>query len=272
MGSDGAGAIDLYCRDEGQGSPIVFLHGVGGSHTVWNLVAAGLVDRYRVLAPDLRGHGRSPAPAAASYGFADLEADLIQLLDRRSIESAHVVGLSAGALLALRFSLDHSSRVRSLTMIAGAVYTDSHTRAVSARWAEAYATDGAEGLTLRLLKDLYYPDWIEAHMELLDQLREQLETSDVRAPSRWGLEAAQFDERGRIAQLAAPTLVVQAMDDHVVDPAHGRILRQSIPSAQLRILAQTGHMVPIERPQETIQAIAGFVDAVEAARSGATRP
>jgi 3-oxoadipate enol-lactonase len=261
------GAVDLDCREEGQGPPVVLLHGLGGSRTVWNLVIPRLSDRFRVLAPDLRGHGRSGAPPGAPVGFVDLEQDLIRLFDARSLGAVHLVGLSAGALLALRMALDRPDRVRSLTLIAGAVYTDSHTRAVTERWAEAYAEDGSDGLAFRLLKDLYYPDWIEAHMEVVDQVRDQMRTADVRAPVLWSQEARAFDERPRIASLATPTLIVQGMDDHVIDAAHARILRQSIQSAQLRILAQTGHMVPVERPVETAEAIAGFVTSVESGRA-----
>lgn len=258
------GPREMNCREEGRGPAIVLLHGIGGSHTIWNSVVPLLASEFRVLAPDLRGHGRSPAPADTPVGFSDMVGDLERLLDDRGILAAHVVGLSAGALLALRFALDRPTRVLSLTLIGGAVYTDTHTRAVVDRWAEVYAEDGSEGLALRLLKDLYYPDWIEAHLEVADQLREELARSEVRAPVLWSQEAMRFDERPRIAALLAPTLIVQGMDDHVVDAAHARILRQSIDQAQLRILAQTGHLVPVERPAETAEAIGSFVRKVEA--------
>ncbi len=262
---DGPSALDLYCRDEGEGPPLLLLHGVGGTHTIWNDVIPALSPRFRVLAPDLRGHGRSVMPREATVGFADLKADLFRLLAAKGVDRAYLVGLSAGALLALRIALDEPDRVRGLVLIGGSVYTDAHTRAITERWAEAYAQEGAEGLTLRLLKDLYYPDWIEAHMEVIDQLGDQMRRADFRAPALWANEALTFDERNRIAQLTVPTLIVQAMDDQVVDAAHGRILRQSIPGAQLRILAQTGHLVPIERPKETADAIATFVTGVEGA-------
>ena len=58
------------------------------------------------------------------------------------------------------------------------------------------------------------------------------------------------------------------MDDEVVDASHGRILRQSIPGSKIRIFAQTGHMVPIERPEETAEAIEAFVREVDARPGG----
>ncbi len=260
--------VPLSVRDEGRGVPIVLLHGLGGDHTVWNGLVPHLADRFRLLLPDLRGHGASGAPAGAGFGFADHESDLRALLRDRQIPSAHWVGFSAGALLALRLGLDRPEEVRSLTLVGGSVYTDNHTRGITERWAETLRTEGVDALALRQLKDLYYPDWIEAHLEVADRLRDELPRRDFRAATLWAKEAAAFDERGRIATLTRPTLIIQAMNDEVVDASHGRILRQSISDSRIRILAETGHMVPVERPAETAEAIAAFVTEVERPRTG----
>ncbi len=263
MASGAAAPVDLFARDEGTGPTIVLLHGVGTNHTVWNAVVPHLGHEFRILAPDLRGHGRSPAPAGSRFSFEELEGDLEHLLDRKSIPAAHLVGLSAGALLALRIGLDRPRRGRSLTMVSGAAYTDAHTRSVAERWAETYAKEGPDRFAVRLLKDLYYPDWIEEHMDFADRVRKEVLDQDFGPAREWARQASTFDERTRIASLALPTLIVQAMDDQVVDASHGRILRQSIHGAQIRILAQTGHMIPIERPAETAESIGSFVRDVE---------
>ncbi|HTT15974.1 MAG TPA: alpha/beta fold hydrolase [Thermoplasmata archaeon] len=277
MPPEAPAALPLFCRDEGTGPAVVLLHGVGADHSVWNGIVGPLSERFRVLAPDLRGHGRSAAPTDAGYALAALQGDLLGLLSSKGVAAAHLVGLSAGALLALRVGLDAPERVLSVTLISGAAYTDGHTRSVAERWAETYAQEGADALALRLLKDVYYPDWIEAHMDVADRLRAEVPRHDYRGAVRWAKEVATFDERGRIASLRPPALIVQAMDDEVVDASHGRILRQSIPGSRIRILAQTGHMVPVERPAETVEAIRSFVDEVEAARTtsapaGLSRP
>lgn len=266
-----AGApVELQCRREGSGPAVVLLHGVGGNHMVWNDVVPGLAKEFHVLAPDLRGHGRTRAPADSQFTFAELKGDLLRLLDDQGVPSAHLVGLSGGALLALRTVLDQPERTRSLTMVSGAAYTDSHTRAVAERWSETYATQGPDRFALRLLKDLYYPDWIEANLDFADTVREQVKHQDFTAPVRWAKAMATFDERSRIAGVSRPTLIVQAMDDQVVDASHGRILRQSIPGAQIRILAETGHNIPVERPKELTDAIVSFVRTVESSRGAAS--
>ncbi|HTP54975.1 MAG TPA: alpha/beta fold hydrolase [Thermoplasmata archaeon] len=254
----------LDAHDEGTGPVVLLLHGVGGDRTVWNGIAPTLAKSFRVIAPDLRGHGRTPAPPGSLFTFEELLADVLALLDGKHVRAAHWVGLSGGAFLALRAALDRPERVRSLTMISGAAYTDSHTRSITDRFIETYAKEGPDAYALRLLKDLYYPDWIEAHLDLADRVRDGIAQRDLRPATAWTRAADRFDERSRIATLTVPVLIVQGMDDAVIDPAHGRILRQSIPRAQIRILPQTGHMVPLERPSETADAIEGFVRSVEA--------
>jgi pimeloyl-ACP methyl ester carboxylesterase len=246
---------------------VVLLHGIGGDHTVWNAVVPGLAAEFRVLAPDLRGHGQSPCPPGSQFTFAELEGDVVRLLDEKSIDSAYLVGLSAGSLLALRIVLDRPERVRGLVMISGAAYTDRHTQAISQRWAETRVKEGLDAFALRLLKDLYYPDWIEAHLDFADKVREEVKHAEFGPATRWTASMERFDERSRVGGVRVPTLIVQAMDDQVVDASHGRILRQSIPGAQIRILAETGHMVPMERPTETTEAVGRFVRVAEEQRA-----
>lgn len=273
MAAEAGAPLDLFAREAGSGGPaVVLLHGVGANHTVWNGVIPLLAASCRVIAPDLRGHGRSTVPPGSPMGFSEMALDLLRLMETKELRSAHLVGLSAGALLALKIGLDSPERTRSLTMVSGSAYTDNHTRQVAERWAEIYAKEGPDPFALRLLKDLYYPDWMEAHLDFADKVRADVPRQDFTAAARWAREAAAFDERKRIANLIPPALIIQAMDDQVVDASHGRILRQSIPGAQIRIFAQTGHMVPVERPAETAEAIGTFVRAVESRAPVAGRP
>jgi 3-oxoadipate enol-lactonase len=262
--------MELKCRVEGRGPAVLLLHGVGGNHTVWNDMVSGLAKEFLVLAPDLRGHGRTRAPADSHFTFAEMMGDILRLLDDRGVPLAHLVGLSAGALLALRTTLDRPDRVRSLTMVSGAAYTDSHTRAVAERWVETYSKEGTDRYALRLLKDLYYPDWVEANLDFADAVRQQVEHQDFAPAARWTQAMVSFDERSRIATVARPTLIVQALNDAVVEASHGRILRQSIPGSQIRILAETGHTVPVERPKELMEAIVAFVRSVESSKGTAS--
>jgi 3-oxoadipate enol-lactonase len=262
--------VELAGRAEGQGPVVLLLHGLGGDHTVWNAVLPPLTEHHTVLAPDLRGHGRSPAPAGSTYSFAELEGDLLETLRSRSIDRVDLVGLSAGGFLALRFALDHPERVRRLVVIGAAAHCDNHTRAVAERWAEVYREEGFDAYALRLLKDLFYPDWIEAHLDIADAFRDKLRGVDLKGPIQWGLSTRTFDLRGRLGRLTVPTLVIHGVDDQVVDSAHARLLRVSIPGAELRLMPQTGHLPPVERPEATATAIREWIERPDAAPPAAT--
>jgi pimeloyl-ACP methyl ester carboxylesterase len=271
MAGDPVQPTDLFVREEGQGPPVALLHGVGADHLLWNSLVPLLAARFRVLAPDLRGHGRTPAPTGSRIDFDELEADVTGLFVGRGASPVHLVGHSGGAELALRYALDFPDRVRSLVLICGAAYTDPHTRAIMDRWFDAYQHDGPDAFALRVLKDVYYPDWIEDHLDFADTVRSNAAKMNFGPPTAWSRAMRTFDEKNRIAGIRLPTLIVQAMDDQVIDASHGRILRQSIPGAQIRIFAQTGHMLPIERPKETAEALTTFfasVDAPAAATGG----
>ncbi len=262
-----AGIADLHLRDSGTGEPLLLLHGLGGDHTVWNGPAGSLAGSFRVLAPDLRGHGRSPTPAGSTFGFNELEEDLLALLDRLGLPSVHLAGASAGGFLALRLALDQPHRVRSLMLLSTAAHTDGHTRSVVQHWTEVYRDQGFEAYVRRLLKDLYYAEFLEAHLELLDQAMVTLKDRDLRAAVQWGAAVKSFDVRPRLGRLAVRTLVLHGMEDRVIDASHARVLRQAIRGAELKLFPYAGHLLPVERPEEVAQMIRGWATAAEGARA-----
>ncbi len=255
--------VDLFVRDSGQGPAIVFLHGLGGDHTVWNEVAPLLDGEYRVIRPDLRGHGRSPLPAGSTLSFEEMQQDVLRLLDGLQVREAHFVGLSAGAFLALSLARDHPGRVRGLVLVNGSAYCDPHTREILESWKQEYREGGEDALVLRLMKDLYDRDWMEAHLDDADLMRRRLKETQLAVLTQWSERVEGFDMRGRLARIRAPTLILQGMSDVVVDPSHGRFLRQSIPGSELKIYRDTGHLMPVERPKETAEAVRAFVLATE---------
>jgi 3-oxoadipate enol-lactonase len=241
----------------------VLLHGLGADRSVWDQVVPDLAREFRVLAPDLRGHGRSAAPAGSTFSFAEIEGDLVELLRDAQVERAHVVGLSAGGFVALRWALTAPTYFQSLTVVNGAPHCDNHTKAVVDRWAETYRSEGLDAYVLRLVKDVFYPDWVDAHLEIVDRMRDELARSDLSNLLAWTAAVRSFDLRGRLMKVTTSTRILQSMDDSVVDGSHGRLLRVSIPGADLKLFPQSGHLLPLEKPVETAEAIREMVRSVE---------
>ena len=100
-------------------APVLFVQGLGAEKNSWNLQRAALALRWRTVALDNRGAGRSDKPDGV-YDLEQMAEDAISVLDHAGIESAHVVGLSMGGAISQIIALKHPNRVRSLTLVATA--------------------------------------------------------------------------------------------------------------------------------------------------------
>ena len=102
--------LQLFYRDSGQGQPLLLLHGFTGSGDDWQHVFAEPIAGYRVIAPDLRGHGRSTNPSGV-FKFADVARDIFALLDQLGIDRVKAIGMSAGANTLLHMATQQPSRI-----------------------------------------------------------------------------------------------------------------------------------------------------------------
>ncbi|MCI4323181.1 MAG: alpha/beta fold hydrolase [Thermoplasmata archaeon] len=261
-----AGAI-RFSTDSGDGTPVLLLHGMGGDHTVWAPVLGPLSAEHRVLAVDLRGHGRSPTPDGSTFSFDEMTADVTTFAEEKQLGKFHLVGLSAGGFVALKYALDSPERLRSLTLFGAAAHTDAHMRAVLDRWAELHHLGNLDEYASRMAKDLFSPDWLENHLDFYDEFCATMKARDARAAGQWGSSIRTFDVRRMLGRIALPTLVVQGMDDRLVDPSHARILRQAIPGAEMRLLPYAGHLVPTEKPDEVAQILKDWFRKVDGGAS-----
>jgi pimeloyl-ACP methyl ester carboxylesterase len=121
--------IKLHYQRVGQGPDVVMIHGLTGNLAVWHLkIIPMLMDRFRILTYDLRGHGYSEMPLSG-YSATDMAGDLEDLLDALEVEKVDLVGHSYGADIALYFALLHPGRVRKVVAIEAAIPAMIHQRA-----------------------------------------------------------------------------------------------------------------------------------------------
>jgi len=113
MPSVSVNGIDLYYEEAGAGPPIIFSHEFAGSLESWEPQLRFFSRRYRVIAYNHRGYPPSTVPDdPAAYSEEQLVADLLGLLDTLQIDRSHIVGLSMGGAVALKFAIGHSDRCR----------------------------------------------------------------------------------------------------------------------------------------------------------------
>lgn len=109
--------LQIHVEVEGSGPPLVVLHGFTGSAENWQPFFSSWSRQYRVIAPDLIGHGRTAAPAdACRYTMDKAADDLAELLNQLDVQAAHVIGYSMGGRLALTFAVRHPDRINALML------------------------------------------------------------------------------------------------------------------------------------------------------------
>ena len=122
------GAIVAY-RDMGTGEPLLLLHGFGETGNMWDPVVPDLIDHYRLIIPDLRGHGASSNPLT-HFTHRDAAADILGLLDVLGIRDARAVGFSSGSMVLLHMSTLHPDRLTHIAMVGGAPYLPESARQI----------------------------------------------------------------------------------------------------------------------------------------------
>src|ERR1051326_8038878 len=121
--------IEMYYEVRGAGEPLVLLHGGGGVGSNWNLIFKDPPKDYRLIVPDLRGHGRTTNPAAG-FTFLQLGQDVLGLMDRLGIEKFKAIGLSLGAKTLLHVATQQPDRVEAMVLVSATPYFPEQARAI----------------------------------------------------------------------------------------------------------------------------------------------
>ena len=150
-----SGGVRLRYRQTGQGEPVILLHGFASDIDSWSGLGDSLATAYRVIALDLRGHGGSDTPAAASAYGREMGEDVIRLLDRLGIRKAHLVGHSMGAVIGSYVAVRHPGRVATASLLAPPFYADS---AAAASIMTPIAEDLEQGRGLRNFLRRFAPE------------------------------------------------------------------------------------------------------------------
>lgn len=235
--------------------PAVLLHGLGTDRRLWLYQVPAFCGRVPTLLVDLRGHGRSSAPAG-EWTVADMARDVVRLLRYLGAEKAHLVGLSLGGMVAQQFALDYPYATASLVLADTIAGAPPDGRPLL-RDAQAFI----EGHSMRQVAEARIPT---AFSETVDpvmrgHLVEQVALDDKAAYERAARAAFSFDVRERLGEIAAPTLVVVGEADRTFPIAWMEDLAGRIRGARLARLAGAGHISNMERPQEFNRAVLDFL-------------
>jgi pimeloyl-ACP methyl ester carboxylesterase len=238
----------LYYEAAGEGPAVVLVHGGLVDSRMWDAQMGPLSKRFRVVRYDLRGYGRSAAPAGEYYPVEDLRA----LLDYLKIDKATLVGLSLGGIIAADFALEHPARVERLVLADSGLRGDKQPR--DERAANAHQVGEREGA------EKYFEAFTQS--EMLAGLRDNpkaralmrtmmVENFNATAQLRKGLpQAPEPPTVERLAQIKAPTLVIIGSLDGKNLQNIADTLASRIPNARKVVIRGASHHPPVETPKE----------------------
>ena len=241
--------IELRYVERGRGRPVILLHGFPLDRTMWDDQAPVLAERFRVIVPDLRGHGETDAPPGP-YTMEQHAADVRALMDRLGIEQAALVGLSMGGYIMLSFLERYPERVWAAVLADTRPQADSpETRQVRADQARLVQAEGLEPFIDQQIPRMYAEATIRERPELVERYRQIVRRSRPRAVAAAldGL-AARPDRTPTLDQIRCPTLVIVGGEDVATPVADSELMARSIPNARLEIIPDVGHLSNIETP------------------------
>lgn len=240
---------EIYFAARGEsGAPLVFIHGAGDSHLMWNGQLVAFADVARTFALDLPGHGHSTGAGCAT--ILEYANAVRAFLDALNLPRAVIIGVSMGGAIAQTMALEFPERLMGLGLIA----TGAKLRVAP------QILDGLEHdfeTAARMLVENYVASPAsptlpqageESKLALLKEnsLRQLLATG--KAVTVGDFRACDtFDVRGRLHEMNAPTLVLCGRDDKMTPLKYSEYLSQQIPQARLVVVEQAGHMVMLEQ-------------------------
>lgn len=259
--------MKLHYSESGRGTPVVLLHGFPLTSAIWAQQRQQLADRYRVITPDLRGHGQSPAPAGI-YEMESLAGDVLELLDSLDIEQAAIMGHSMGGYVTLAAWRIAPARFLALGLIDSQAGADTpEGRQGRMQLAEKVAAQGSQAAADAMLPRLFSPG-VAAGSPIWEQVRGMiLITPQAGIIGALNGMAVRPDSNPILPGVDVPVLIVTGDKDQIIPVAKAEAMSTAIPNATLKVIANAAHMTMLEQPAATTAAIDEFLRA-----AGLSRP
>jgi pimeloyl-ACP methyl ester carboxylesterase len=253
--------VRLFYEDIGSGEPVLLLHGLGSSSAEWAAQIEALAPRYRVLAVDIRGSGRSrdlrqrPMP----FSIVQFANDIARLLDHLGTIPAHVVGLSLGGMIAFQLSVDHPRLVGTLTIV-------NSVPDLVPRTLKEHLTVGLRSCVARILGPAGMARLLAARLfpkpeetPLRQRFIEFMSRNDK--PAYIATQRAMFgwSVLDRIEKIDVPVLVVHSEHDYWPVEIKQAYVRR-IKRAELVVIPDVGHALPIQAPEQFNRVLAAFLE------------
>ncbi len=256
-----SGDAEIFYQILGDGAPVVLLHPFPVHHEFWLPVIRAIQGRYRLILPDLRGHGAS----GIGNGPATMERhaeDLVRVIDDAGLGRAVFIGVSIGGYVLFEFLRRYRNRVSALVLCNTKPQADTpEARAIRLQSAADVLERGTEIFFESMLPKLIGESTHTARPDLvLGALRmmRKMSAEDVAMVQR-GM-ADRPDSVSSLAAIKVPTLILTGDEDVMTGVAEAEVMRKNIAGSQMKIIAKAGHYSAWERPDEVGKLLRQFLD------------
>lgn len=256
-----SGDAEIAYEIAGKGAPVVLLHPFPANHEFWKPITDHMMMRYRVLLPDLRGHGESEV----GEGAATMEkhaADLKRLCDEAGIARAIFAGVSIGGYILFEFWRRHRERVRALVLSDTRPQGDNEEgRANRLKSAEDVLQRGSEPFIDGMIPKLLGESTRQRRPDLTQTAKRMMMKMSAQsiAQVQRGM-AARPDSVETLKTINVPTLLLVGSEDTLTPIADAELMRQHIAGSQLRVISGGGHYAPFEQSEATLSLLRQFLD------------
>jgi 3-oxoadipate enol-lactonase len=261
-----SGDAKIFYKVEGAARPLVLVHPFPANHKFWEPVAALLAPRYRLVMPDLRGHGASqtgPGPATMEKHAADL----LRVCEGVGVERAIFAGVSIGGYVLFDFWRRHRERVQALILCDTRAQADTDEgRANRLNSAEQVLKEGKDRFLDEMITKLLgattrsrRPDLVAKARKLLGEMTPQ----GIAAVQRGMAERP--DSIPTLKTINVPTLIVVGEEDTLTPPADSELMHKHIAGSKLEVVPQAGHYAAFERHENVVGILRRFMDGLPAA-------
>jgi 3-oxoadipate enol-lactonase len=254
---------EIFYEVLGDGRPVVLLHPFPAHHEFWLPAAQSLLTRYRLILPDLRGHGESGLGEGPAT-MAKHATDIARLMDDAGIGRAAFVGVSIGGYALFEFLRRYRDRVSALILCNTKAQADSsEARNVRLKSAAEVLESGTEPFFESMLPKLLGETTRNTRPDLVDgalRMMRKMSAEDVAMVQRGMAERP--DSIATLKTISVPTRIVTGEEDVLSGAAEAEMMRQNIVGSQVKIIPKAGHYAAWERPKEVGEVLREFFDTV----------
>ncbi len=254
--------VNLSYTEQGQGAPLVLLHGFPFNSSLWRHQARSLGDICRVIMPDLRGFGQSEVTEGI-YDMDVLAQDVLQLLDRLGIEKAAIMGHSMGGYVTLALWRLAPERFSALGLIASHVWADSEAQLQAREQLIAQVLEHGASAAAQAMLPRLFARKPSADEPIQEQARAMM--LEARPASLVGALRGMMrrpDSSDLLSQISVPTLLLCGDSDPIVPTKRAEEMARQLKNAMLVVVEKAAHMPMLEQPQATALAMRTFLNSV----------